>query len=276
MLIIVFCAAIYSQVPWNDPLEPFKIADNVYYVGASDLTSYLITTPKGHILIDGGSAETAAHIKRNIVTLGFKLEDIKIILNSHAHTDHAGGIPELKKLTGAVFYANPRDNLLLENGGLGDPNYGNKFPFEKIKADRALKDHQKIKLGGMTLKANFTPGHTPGCTTWTTNVKDKGKTLKAIFVCSVSSPDYKLVGNEKYPTIESDYRSSFAWLKTQKPDIFLAAHGSIFGMMDKIKLLNANPAKNPFIDPQGYKEYVESTEKSFNEKLAAQKAAKLP
>lgn len=274
ILSVLFLVTVNQAQDWNDPVEPFRIAGNIYYVGASDLTSYLITTPKGHILIDGGSKETVPHIKTNIAKLGFKLADIKIILNSHAHTDHAGGIAELKKLTGAKFYANDRDSKLLREGGKNDPNYGDKYLFDPVKPDRFLKDTEKVKLGGTSLRANFTPGHTPGCTTWTTNVKDKGKTLKAIFVCSVSAPGYKLVGNENYPDIVADYNKSFAWLKRQKPDLFLASHGIMFGMQEKIKLMTENRSVNPFIDAEGFADYVKNAEEGFNEALAEQKAAK--
>lgn len=271
---LFLCSSSYAQMEGNDPVEPFKIAGNIYYVGASDLTSYLITTPKGHILIDSGSKETVAHIKKNVAKLGFKLEDIKIILNSHAHTDHAGGIAELKKLTGATFYANERDRPLLEKGGLNDPNFGDRFPYEALKPDRILKDRQKVKLGDVAMQANFTPGHTPGCTTWTTDVKDNGKTLKAIFVCSVSTPGYKLVGNANYPEIVADYNKSFAWLKKQKPNIFLAAHGGMFDMQDKMNKLAVDKSVNPFIDPVGFADYIKNAEEGFNEALAEQKSKK--
>jgi metallo-beta-lactamase class B len=260
-----------AEPDWNQPVEPFKIAGNVYYVGASDVTSYLIKTPKGLILIDSGFRETVPQIQKNIEKLGFKMEDVKIILNSHAHYDHAGGIAELKRLTKAKFYASEKDSVLLASGGIGDPNYADKYPFEPVKADSILKDGQKIKLGGTTLKANITAGHTPGCTTWTTTVKDGSRDLNIMFICSVSSPDYKLVDNPKYPGIADDYLRTFAWLQKQKVDVFLAAHGSIYGLKGKIEKIAASAKTNPFIDPEGYKTYIEASEKAFHEKLAKQK-----
>jgi metallo-beta-lactamase class B len=166
-----------EEPDWNQSVEPFRIAGNIYYVGAYDVTSYLIATPKGHILIDSGLPETVPQIKASIAKLGFKLEDVKIILNSHAHYDHAGGIAELKRLTKATFFTSEKDSALLARGGLDDPNYGDRFPFEPVRADKILKDGQKVKLGGSALKANFTPGHTPGCTTWTASVKETTKIL---------------------------------------------------------------------------------------------------
>jgi metallo-beta-lactamase class B len=263
-----------AEPDWNRPVEPFRIAGNIYYVGASDITSYLITSPKGHILIDSGFRETVPLIQKNIIKLGFKLEDVKIILNSHAHYDHAGGIAELKRLAKAAFYASEKDAVLLEKGGLGDPNYGDKYPFEPARADHILKNGQKIKLGGSVLQANFTPGHTPGCTTWTTTVKENKQALNVIFVCSVSAPGYALVDNQKYPGIAEDYLGTFAWLKKQNVDIFLGAHGSAYDLEGKLGKAAKNPAVNPFIDPQGYKTYIEESERAFLEKLAAQKVEK--
>lgn len=257
----------------NEPVEPFRIAGNLYYIGTNDVTSYLITTPKGHILVDSGLLETVPQIRKNVATLGFKLEDIKIILNSHAHFDHAGGIAELRRLTKAPFYASEKDSALLMRGGLDDPNYGDKYPFESVKPDKLLTNGEKVKLGGTTLTANITAGHTPGCTTWTTTVKENNKALNVLFLCSVSSPTYDLVTNKKYPTIEADYLASFAWLKKQKVDIFLGSHAGFFDLKDKAAELRNGKSPNPFIEPQGYKDFIDASEKAFLEKLKTQKAA---
>ena len=258
----------------NDPVVPFRIVGNIYYVGSSDVTSFLITTPKGHILIDSGLPTTVPQIKKNIAELGFKLTDVKIILNSHAHFDHAGGIAELKRLTNARFYASEGDSALLSRGGLDDPNFGDRFPFEPITPDKLLADGQKVKLGGITLTANVTPGHTPGCTTWTTTVIEDKQPLNVLFLCSVSSPDYDLVTNKKYPQIQADYLASFAKLKQAKVDVFLASHGGFFDLVGKAKELRKGKSPNPFIDPQGYKEFIEKSEKAFLEKVETQKKAK--
>jgi metallo-beta-lactamase class B len=255
------------------PVEPFRIAGNIYYVGSSDLTSYLIVTPKGNILIDSGMKEMVPQVKSNIAKLGFKLEDTQIILNSHAHFDHAGGIAELRRMTKARFLASELDAPLLSRGGIDDPNFGDRFSFEPTKPDGLLKNGDTVKLGGTSLKANVTSGHTKGCTTWTTTVRESNRDLNVIFVCSVSSPSYKLVGNEKYPDIAADYRKSFEWLANAKVDVFLASHAGFFDLEGKSKKLAAGSVTNPFIDPQGYKEFIESNRKAFDEKLAAQKAA---
>lgn len=254
---------------WNQPVAPFKIAGNIYYVGASDVTSYLITTPKGHILIDSGFQETVPQIKENVAKLGFKLSDIKILLNSHAHYDHAGGLAELRRVTGAKLFVSRLDEPLFINGGKNDPNFGDRFPFEPTKPDRLLSDLEEVKLGGTTLTANVTSGHTKGCTTWTTTATDGGKKYNVIFVCSTSSPGYKLVNNSAYPNIADDYNKTFERLKKLKADIFLGSHGGIYGLEDKIKQLKSG-GSNPFIDPKAYKTYVEESEDAFRKKLADQ------
>ena len=255
----------------NDPVVPFRIVGNIYYVGSSDVTSFLITTPKGHILIDSGLPTTVPQIKKNIAALGFRLVDVKIILNSHAHFDHAGGIAELKRLTNARFYASEGDSALLLRGGLDDPNFGDRFPFEPVRPDKLLDDGQKVKLGGTTLTANVTPGHTRGCTTWTTTVMEDKQPLNVLFLCSVSSPDYDLVTNKKYPEIQADFLASFARLKGAKVAVFLASHGGFFDLEGKSNDLRRGKSPNPFIDPQGYREFIEKSEKAFLDKIEAQK-----
>lgn len=254
----------------NQPVKPYRVIGNIYYVGASDVSSFLITTPNGHILLDSGFIETVPQIKHNMAQLGFRLEDIKILLNSHAHYDHAGGLAELKRLTGAKLMTSEGDVPLLAAGGKGDPNFGDRFLFEPVKPDRVLRDGDKVELGGVTMIARLTPGHTKGCTSWTMKVKDGGNQYDVVFVGSTSAPGYKLVNNPAYPTIVADYEKTFRLLKSLKCDVFLAAHGQFYGMLDKAKLLEQDRKSNPFIDPAGYQRYLETSEKSFKKLLASQ------
>ena len=254
-------------------VEPFQIAGNIYYVGSSDVTAYLIVTPKGNILLDTGMKELVPQVTANISKLGFKLEDVKIILNSHAHFDHAGGIAEMRRMTKAKFVASELDTPLLKRGGLDDPNFGDQFPFEQTIPDETFQNGKKVRLGGTVLTANVTPGHTMGCTTWRTRVRDRGRNLNVIFVCSVSAPGYKLVGNDKYPNIIEDYRRTFAWFKRQRVDIFLGSHAEFFNLEEKRKLMESD-GPNPFIDPKGYRGFIEANEKAFNEKLKQERKGK--
>lgn len=252
----------------NQPVEPFRIIGNVYYVGASEVTSFLIATPKGHILLDGGFAGTAAQIKGNIEKLGFKLKDVKILLNSQAHYDHAGGLAELKRSTDAEMLASEADKMLLERGGKGDFHLGDWGDFETVNVDKIIKDGEKISLGGTTVKALLTPGHTKGCTTWMLETEENNREYKVVFVGSTTSPNYKLKGNEKYPSIVTDFEKTFRVLKRIKTDVFLASHGSFFNLLDKIAELKNRKSPNPFIDPNGYREFIENAEKEFYAKLA--------
>jgi metallo-beta-lactamase class B len=255
---------------WNKPVPPFRIMGNLYYVGAIEITSYLITTPHGHFLLDGGFVETAPQIERNIVQLGFKLSDVKYLLNSHAHYDHAGGLAELKKLTGAKFVASAGDADLLRKGGHGDFRFGDTLLFPPIEPDKIILDGESLQLADQVMTAHLTPGHTKGTTTWTTKIQDGARTYDVVFVGSQSSLDYKFVKEESYPGIATDFVKSFAVLKNLPCDIFLASHGSFFHFVDKHERFMRGDA-NAFVDPDGYYRYLSESEKDFRQKLDQQR-----
>lgn len=255
---------------WNQPVKPFRIIGNVWYVGASDVTAFLITTSAGHILLDSGFAETVPQIKQNVAQLGFKLADVKILLNSHPHNDHAGGLAELKELTGATLMVSEPDAISLANGGKNDPQFGDKMLFAPVKADRLLRDGEEVKLGETTLTARVTPGHTKGSTTWTMKVREGGKSYDVVFATSVSAPGYKLVGNDQHPQVVDDYRRTFRTLQALPCDVFLGPHASFFDMKSKRARLDQGAQPNPFIDPAGYRRYVAAGERAFEEELKKQ------
>ena len=255
---------------WNKPIPPFQIAGNLYYVGAVDIASYLITTPQGHFLLDGGFVETAPQIERNIVQLGFKLSDVKYLLNSHAHNDHAGGLAELKKATGAKFVVSEGDAGQLRKGGHGDFRFGDTMLFPPIEPDKIIRDGETLRLGDQIMTAHLTPGHTRGNTTWTTKIKDGAKTYDVVFVGSQSSLDYKFVRQESYPGIAADFEKSFAILKTLPCDIFLGSHGRFFHLVEKHERFMRGDA-NAFVDPDGYRKYLGESEKDFRQKVDGQR-----
>jgi metallo-beta-lactamase class B len=277
LIVALVCVSrIYGQADetsrsWNQPVKPFRIVGNLYYVGASDICSYLIVTPKGHILLDSGFVETVPQIQQNVAQLGFRLEDVKILINSHAHYDHAGGMAMLKRLTEAKLMTSEADAALLAAGGKGDPNFGDRFAFEPVTADRILREGDKVELGGVTMVAHLTPGHTKGNTTWTMTVKEGKKRYNVVFAGSTSAPGYKLVNNPNYSNIVEDYRRTFQILKSLRCDVFLAPHGNFFDLTTKSKLLEQGAKQSPFIDPRGYKRYVEETEAAFNKELERQR-----
>lgn len=258
----------------NAPFEPFRVIANIYYVGAADVTSFLVTTPRGHILVDAGYAETAPQIKSNVARLGFKIEDVKILLTTQAHFDHAGGLAELKRASGARLLASREDAALMAAGGKGDFSFGDELFYEPLKTDKVIADGEKISLGGVTLRAVLTPGHTKGCTAFTTTVEEGGKRYSVVFFGSTSAPGYKLVGNEKYPNIVADYEKTFRVSKALRPDVFLASHGQFFDLAGKAERLRKGASPNPFVDPERYRSYLAETEKAFRERLAKESGAK--
>ena len=277
-VILSFAPGLFGQrnaaerAAWNQPVDPFRIIGNIYYVGVSDVASYLITTSQGHVLLDGGFAETAPIIEKNIATLGFRVQDVKYLLNSHAHYDHCGGLAELKGISGAHMVASRADAEVLESGRQRNYSIPDSL-FPAVKVDRLINSGETVQLGGITFTAILTPGHTKGCTTWTMPVEDAGKTYRAVFYCSTSVPGYPLVDNMRYPQIVSDYERSFAVLQQLPCDVFLAPHGSFFHLTEKRARL-AKGGPNPFIDPTELRSYVDQSAEEFHRELQRQQAAK--
>ena len=255
----------------NQPVEPFRVVGNIYYVGSNDVTSFLITTPKGHILLDGAFKETAPRILANIEKLGFKPSDVRILLNTHAHFDHAGGLAELKHVTGAKLLASSGDLPALARGGIDDPQFGDKYPFPPVEADGIIRDGGRIVVDGTTLVAHVTAGHTKGCTTYTMRVRDGNTMRDVVFFCSASVPNgYQLVGNPKYPDVVDDYRREFATLESLKCDVPLGSHGSFFSLAEKRERLAGHPSRNPFVDPEGCRSLIAAFKARFEETVAKQ------
>lgn len=273
-LIALSSSLVRGQSAWTEPFPGHRIAGNLHYVGSRDLASYLITTPEGHILINSSLEESPKLIRASVEGLGFKFEDIKVLLISHAHSDHCAGSAEILKATGTQYCVMAEDADAVEKGGTKKTRIakGDYTQFPPAKVDRRLKDGDEIKLGGSVLVARKTAGHTPGCTTWTMKVEDHGKTLHAVIIGSPNvNPGYILVGNKTYPSIATDYEATFATLKALPVDLFLGAHGSYYGMEAKYKLFGSG-GSNPFVDPAGYHAYVADREKAFRAEWDKQKA----
>jgi len=260
---------------WDQPFPPHRVIGNIYYVGTKGLASYLVTTPEGNILINSSLETSVPLIRSSVEKLGFRFQDVKVLLISHAHFDHCAGSFLVKELTGAKYMVMDQDVAEVEDGGKGDFQYG-KTPdtlFKPVKVDRVLHDGDQVKLGDSVLTAHLTPGHTKGCTTWTMKVRDGGKLYDVVIVGSPNvNAGYKLVNNALYPQIADDYGRMFRVLKSLPCDVFLGAHGNYYGMEAKFaKVKNGRP--NPFIDPDGYKRYVAERERTFRSELEKQTAA---
>jgi metallo-beta-lactamase class B len=263
LLLACLCAPFLSaqgNPDWHREFPAFKIAGNLYYVGTSDLAVYLIHTPQGNILINSNYKRDLPLLKKSIAQLGFKYGDTKILLISHAHGDHDEGIGLIQNETGAQLMVMDADVPAVQIHAKGRP---------AAHVNRILHDGDAVELGGSKWVAHLTPGHTKGCTTWTSQVQEGGRTLNAVIIGSPNvNPGYYLVGNKTYPRIAQDYVKTFAVLKSLPCDIFLGAHGAYFDLKTKYAKRGNG---NPFIDADGYKAYVTSKEAEFRTEWERQK-----
>jgi metallo-beta-lactamase class B len=270
--------AANGQTPdaWTRPFPPFKIIGNLYWVGSYDLSTYLVTTPQGHILINTGVGDTAPKIKASVEQLGFKIADVKLLTATHGHWDHVAGMAALKKMTGATVVVSEPEKALLESGGKTDFRFGSDegSRFEPVKVDRTFKDGEALSLGGTTLTAHLHPGHTKGATSFTTEVRENGKTYRVVIANLGSiNPGVTVTGMPAYPGIQQDYARTFAAQQGMTIDVFLASHASQFRMHEKVK---AGDPYDPerFVDPKGFKDAVARLEKAYLDQVVKEKAGK--
>jgi metallo-beta-lactamase class B len=260
-LVATACLASFTA-KWNQPFAPHRVIGNLYYVGTNYLASYLITTNVGHILINPSYEESVPVIEASVEKLGYHLKDVKIILISHAHDDHCAGAAKMKQLTHAKLMVMDADVKEVEDGGVSDFFYKD-MRWTPVKVDRVLHDGNEVELGDMALTAHKTPGHTKGCTTWTMRIANRD----VVIIGSANVNDgYRLLYNQQYPEIVTDYQHTFEVLKSLRCDVFLGAHGSYYGMEEKYRRLMLG-GSNPFIDPHGYESYVEDREIAFKNEL---------
>jgi metallo-beta-lactamase class B len=269
-------AAQQNPPDWTRPFPPLRIIGNIYWVGSWDLSSYLITTPQGNIIINTGVGDTAQQIKKSVETLGFKLEDTKILTATHGHYDHVAGLAALKRMTGATVMISEPDKVLLETGGKADFRFGNDeyARFEPVKVDRTFKDSDTISLGGTVLTAHIHAGHTKGSTSFTTNVQEGGKTYRVVIANMGSiNPGVKMTGMPGFPDISQAYANTFRAQKDMQIDVWLASHASQFRLHEKY---TPGAAYDPqrFVDPDGFKKAVQDLEKTYLEQVAREKGGK--
>lgn len=261
-----------AMLGWNHPFPPFRIAGNLYYVGTNEMALFLITTPAGHILLDSGFEGKVPQLRASVETLGFRFEDVKILLASHAHIDHVQGHARVRQLTGARVIASRDDAPVIASGGKGEWAYGDTYAWTPCPVDELIDDGGRVELGGTTLVAHLTPGHTRGATTWTMTVEEDGRALAVVFFSSASlPPGARLIGNPNYPTVVQAYEGSFATWRRLPCDIFLGAHASFFDLQGKAKRLAAGERPNPFIDPAGYAGTITEAERRFHAVLDSQR-----
>jgi metallo-beta-lactamase class B len=243
--------------------EPFRIAGNLYYVGANDVTSFLITGPEGHVVLDGGYPRTAPMIMASIAKLGFDIKDVSVLLNSHPHSDHAGGLAALQQASGAELWASEASADVIASGG-DDPNMGpwrvffwmGALSYPAARVDHRFKDGDTIRVGPIALTAHVTAGHTPGCTSWSFPVRDGDRVLSA---CSL-----KVMLGARYPERGADLERSFRVLRGLPADILVTSHAREWGRYRKfVASATAKDPTDPFIDPEGYRAYIDTAEAEF-------------
>lgn len=263
---------------WNKPVKPFNVYGNTWYVGVNGLSSVLITSPRGHILIDGALPQSAALIAANIKALGFRIEDVKLIVNSHAHWDHAGGIAALQRASGAVVAASASGALSLQSGinGDDDPQYKRHgmAHMPVVAKVKVVRDGETLNVGPLSITAHATPGHTPGATTWSWPSCEAGRCVDVVYADSlnpVSSDGFRFTGNGKTPDISGSFEASVATVGALKCDILLSAHPDASDTLAKAAA--RTPASNPFVAADGCKVYAAAAGKRLAARLAKERAA---
>ena len=258
---------------WSRPTEPFRIVGNVYWVGTYDLSSYLITSPEGHTVINTGLADSVPQIRANIERLGFRVADVKILTATHAHWDHVAGLAALKKMTGARVYMSAREADVLESGGKSDFRWGEDRQawFEPVAVDRRLRDGETIGLGANSLTLHIHAGHTKGASSFTFTVRDGARDYRVGIINMGSiNPGVRVTGMPGFADIAGAYARTFAAQKALALDVFLSSHASQFGLHQKRKQGDAYDA-NRFVDPKGFRAAVDELEGRFQEQLAAER-----
>jgi metallo-beta-lactamase class B len=261
---------------WNADQEPFRVFGNTYFVGSKELGAVLVASKDGLILVDAGLSQTAPLIDAHVRKLGFRTEDIRLIVNAHAHFDHAGGIHALQRLSGATVAASPDGARALEQGGpvAADPQFGfgaevNGFPA--VKPVRVVADGETLTVGTIGVTAHFVPGHTPGSTAWTWKSCEGSRCLNVVYADSltaVSAPGFRFTGDASHPSLEPSFRKSLATVAALPCDILLATHPGFLDMDAKLAAARQNPGTNPFVDPGACRAYAERASKGLDERLA--------
>jgi metallo-beta-lactamase class B len=256
-----------NKIGGQGPAEPFRIAGNFYYVGATDVAAFLITGPEGHVVLDGGYPTTASLIMASIKKLGFDIKDIKVLINSEPHPDHAGGLTVLQQASGARLWASDASADALESGGADTDMF---LPvraafwlglvgYPAPRVDHRFKDGETIRLGPIALTAHITGGHTRGCTSWTFSVRDGDHALNVVSACDLGVP-----GMARYPEQAADLAHSFRVLRSLPVDIWVTCHARQWGRYRKfVASTSATNPVDPFIDPDGYRAYIDTREKEF-------------
>jgi len=256
--------AYQADASWRTPIEPLRISDHVWQIGAQDITALLVKTPQGAVLIDGGMPQMADALLKNMAKLGVAPGELRFILHSHAHADHAGPLAAIKRATGAVLVSNAESAALLARGGSHDIHFGDDITYPPVTADRLVQDGEAVTLGGIRFTAWFTPGHTPGSLSWTWDDTRDGKPVRIAYVDSLTAPGYRLAGNPAYPQIQRDYAHSFDVVRGLPCDLLLTPHPGFSGW-------RYADAARPHPEPTTCKAYADAAAQRLRQQAQAGK-----
>jgi len=283
LLAMIFCSLAPGQkaapcancVELNKAQPPFRIFGNTYYVGPHGLSSVLITSPAGHVLIDGDLPESAARIADSIRSLGFRLEDVKLIVNSHVHFDHAGGIAELQRRTGARVVASQWSAEVLRKGGMGkgDPQYGTLPPIAAVKNVSVFRDGESLHAGEITITPHLTSGHTPGGTSWTWKSCEGAVCYDMVYADSlnpISAPGFRFTRSREYPQAIEDFEKSFAFFEATPCDVLITAHPEVSGLWDRLAQREKGVKPDPLVDSGACRKLAESGREKLRQRLASE------
>lgn len=274
-LVSVSACASQAGVPadmrsWNRDYPPFRVIGNIYYVGSNGVAQFLITTPQGHLLLDSGFEASVPRLVRHVESLGFHMRDVKYLLTSHAHIDHVQGHARVRSLTGATVVSSAADARFVASGGKGEPVFDGVHAWTPCPVDRIVKSGDRVIVGDTVVVAHLTPGHTMGATTWTMQVRHDDRPLDVVFFPSANiNPGVRLVGNGRYPAIADDFARSFEIWRALPCDVFLGVHPIFFDLDTKRRRLE-DGSQNPFIDPDGYRQFVAGAEQKYRAQLASE------
>lgn len=256
---------------WVQPYPAFRVIGNLYGVGTYDLSVFLITSEEGHILINTGLEDSTAQIRANIESLGFRLEDVKILLCQQAHWDHTAALAEIKALTGAQLWATAADAPILEDGGFSDPHFGGEETFKPVEVDRIIKEGDVIQLGEISLAVVETPGHTQGSSSYTMTVRERNRDYDVVIAnMGTINEGKRLVVDPTYPGVAEDFAATFRKQKAMDIDVWVAAHASQYAMHDKYQPGQAY-SPDTFVDPEGFHAEVRRLEQLYLDQLAAER-----
>ena len=272
LILVVVAAPVAAQnEAWTRPFPGHRVIGNLYAVGTYDLAVFLITSDEGHILINTGVEDSTAQIRENIESLGFRLEDVEILLQMQSHWDHTAALAEIKEITGAEMWATAADAPVLEDGGFSDPHFGGRQSFAPVSVDKIIADGDLIELGTTRLTVVETPGHTAGSSSYAMQVSEGGRDYNVVIAnMGTINPGKKLVVDPTYPGVADDFAETFRKQKAWDVDVWVAAHGSQYGLHGKYEA-GQDYSPDTFVDPDGFLAAVERLEGLYREQLATER-----